>query len=253
MQLDNSYLYLGSDTRHHLMQTAGSLMLSNVHLANGGAPEYQVRHDDGLLMMVAVQSQARVTEAVVRVAAEVSVGRCVLRGVVAIDGNRLVRDYREVSVKLGKQVVPVPLMHSTASTEQVEGGIAAGWALKPGSDSPVCVGQVVLPGGLPEEARCDVVLRWSVNSGNGGDVAFRATVGTLGPNASLTSRQERLSATTQAPSTAAVLVESTLSPAITVGQGELVQVQVQRVSGDADTFAGDVLLLTAHLLVSSLP
>lgn len=253
VQLDNSYLYLGSDTNHHLVQTAGSLMVSNVHFASGSAPDYQIHHDDGLLMMAVVQSQARVKEAVVRVAPEVSVGRCVLRGVAATDGNRLVRDYREISVKLGKQVVPVPLLHSDASSEQVTGGIAAGWVLKAGADSPVCVGQVVLPDGLPDEARCDVVLRWSVNSDGGGDVAFRATVGTLGPNSSLTSRQKRMSVITQSPSAAAVLMESTLSPPIFVQQGELVQVQVQRASGDADTFADDVLLLTAHLLVSSLP
>ncbi len=253
LQLDNSYLYLGSDTKHHLVQTAGSLMMSNVHLASGSTPEYQVRHNDGLLMMVAVQSQARVKEAVIRVDAEVSLGRCVLRGVVATDSNRLVRDYRDLSVKLGKQVVPVPLLHSNGSSEQVKGGVAAGWVLKPGADSPVCVGQVVLPDGLPDEARCDVVLRWSVNSGGEGDVAFRATVATLGPNASLTSRQEKMTAVTQAPSADAVLMESTLRPAISVQQGELMQVQVQRVSGDADTFSDDVLLLTAHLLVSSIP
>lgn len=253
MQLDNSYLYLGSDTNHHLVQTAGSLMLSNVHLASGGAPDYQVRHEDGLLMMMAVQSQARVNKAVLRVAAEVSLGRCVLRGVAATNGNRLVRDYRENSVKLGKHVVPVPLLHSSASSEQVKGGIAAGWVLPPGSKSPVCVGQAVLPDGLPEDARCEVVLRWSTNSGGGGDVAFRASIGTLEPNASLTSRQKQMTAITEAPAAAAVLMESRLEPTISINQGELVQVQVQRTSGDADTFADDVLLLTAHLLVSAIP
>lgn len=253
VQLDNSYLYLGSDTTYHLVETAGSLMLSNVHIASGGAPDYQVRHDDGLLMMVAVQSEARVAKAVLRVAAEVSVGRCVLRGVVATNGNRLVEDNRATSVKLGEQVVPVPLLHSVAPSEQVAGGLSSGWVLKPGADSPVCVGQVVLPDGLPDEARCEVVLRWSTNSGGGGYVSLRVTVGTVEPNASLTSRQKRLTAVTEAPSSAAVLMETTVSPAIAVQPGELVQVQVQRVSGDADTFDDDVFLLTAHLLVSTLP
>lgn len=253
LQLDNSYLYLGSDTDHHLVQTAGSLMLTNVHMASGRSPEFQVRHDDGLLMMAVVQSQARVTQAVVRVGAEVSLGRCVLRGVVATDGNRVVRDFRELSVKLGKQVVPVPLMHSTAPSEQVEGGVAAGWLLKAGADSPVCIGQVVLPDGLPDDAVCDVVLRWSTSSGGAGDVAFRATVAVVGPNDSLTSRQKRLSVTSPAPAAAAVLTESTLTPNVTVRQGQLVQVHVQRAGGEGDTFAEDVILLTAHLLVSVVP
>lgn len=254
LQLTNSYLYLGSDTQHHQLQTAGSTMLSNVHLAHGGSPDFQVVQEDGLLLMAAVQSEARLGEAMLRVDAEVSDQGCVLRGLSALDNNRLVRDERDRSVKLGKRVVPVQVVHSTASTKLVTGGVAAGWALGAESADALVVGQAVLPGGLPDDAVCELALRWVVSSSGEGGVTFKATVGAAGTDGSLSARQVPVSARASAPSGVGDLVESILAPSITVNDGNLVQVQVARdIDDSADTFTGEVLLLTAHLLVSTVP
>ncbi len=254
LQLSNSYLYLGSDTGHHQVQTSGSTMLANVHLAHGGSADYQVVQADGLLFMSGVQSEARLGGAVLRVGKEVSDEGCVVRGLGAFDNNRLVRDERDGPVKLGKRVVPVQIVHSTASTELVKGGVAAGWALGTEPSDVVCVGQAVVPGGLPSEAVCELVLRWSANSTSGGVAAFTATIGGLRPDQSLSSRQVPVAGRGRAPSGPGDLVETVLDPRITVSDGDLVQVQVARDTEDSeDTFRGEVILLTAHLLVSTVP
>lgn len=254
IQLSNSYLYLGSGTEHHQVETAGSAMLSNVHLAHGSTPDYQVVHADGLLMMTGVHSEALLRRAVVRVAPEVSAGRCVIRGLTSIDGKTLVHDERDLPVRMGQRVVPLQIVHATATTELVEGASAAGWALGSSGTDDVCVGQAVMPEELAVDADCELVLRWTTGGGDSGGVVLGASVGGLAVEGSLASGRKSVEARGEAPDSSGTLVESVLSPSLTVAEGDLVQVRIGRdTDHPQDTFSGDVLLLTAHLLVSGNP
>lgn len=251
MQLSNSYLYLGSNTDHHLLETSGSTMLSNVHLAHGGAPDYQVVHAEGLLMAVGLNSEARLTNAVVRVASEVTAGRCVLHGLAAIEGNALVHDERNLPVRLGQRVVPVQVVHSSSSSVLLADGTGVGWRLGPVAEDDACVGQAVMPEGVAAGDDLLLVLRWTTGSRSvdGGVVLAASLRGTQADTEMSSGRAEAQTHHEDPPREGAV-AESVLRPRTALMEGELVRLQISRETGDSrDTFRGDAYLVSAHLLV----